>query len=127
MLKQYKDVKAFHEAFNHPVGTKPQMLTKERMMLRLKWLQEEVDEAKEATTWVDQIDALTDAMYFIVGTFVEMGVNPDDFFDIVHGANMSKLVDGKPIYKEDGKVAKPEGWVAPEPQMKQLLDSLTKA
>jgi predicted HAD superfamily Cof-like phosphohydrolase len=41
----------------------------------------------------------------------------------VQTANMAKLgEDGKPIYGEDGKVKKPDGWLAPEP----LLDKEIK-
>lgn len=44
-------------------------------------------------------------------------------FDVVHDANMSKLHDGVPKYRvEDGKIIKPEGWEAPEPKLKMILD-----
>lgn len=68
---------------------------------------------------VNQADALTDAMYFILGSFVEIGTTPNELLDIVHSANMAKLgPDGKPIYRaEDGKVQKPDGWEAPEPKL----------
>ena len=66
---------------------------------------------------VAQGDALTDISYFNYGSFVVAGIDPQPLFDIVQGANMAKLgADGKPIIREsDGKVMKPEGWVAPEP------------
>lgn len=38
----------------------------------------------------------------------------DEVFAEVHRSNMSKLVDGSPIYRADGKVAKPETWTAPD-------------
>jgi predicted HAD superfamily Cof-like phosphohydrolase len=34
---------------------------------------------------------------------------------------MSKLVDGKPIYREDGKVLKPEGWTPPD--IKSIIEN----
>ena len=34
---------------------------------------------------------------------------------VVHVSNMAKLgPDGKPIYREDGKILKPEGWQPPD-------------
>lgn len=68
---------------------------------------------------VGQGDALTDALYFIMGSFVEIGLDPAPLFDIVQRANMAKLgPDGKPIFREsDQKVMKPEGWQPPEPQL----------
>lgn len=65
---------------------------------------------------VAQMDALTDAKYFIYGSFVVAGVDPQPLHDIVQAANMAKLgPDGKPIVREsDGKTLKPEGWEPPE-------------
>lgn len=72
---------------------------------------------------VAQADALTDINYFTQGSFVIMGVDPQPLFDIVQKANMAKLFpDGKPRYREeDGKIIKPEGWMPPEPQLKEEI------
>ena len=43
----------------------------------------------------------------------------DDAFNEVHRSNMAKLVDGKVLRREDGKVLKPEGWQPP--QLAQFL------
>ena len=74
-----------------------------------------------------QADALTDQLYFIFGSFVQMGVKPFNLFKIVQRANMGKLFpDGKPHYREsDGKIIKPEGWeenYAPEPRLKAEIE-----
>lgn len=68
---------------------------------------------------VGQGDALTDALYFVMGSFVELGLDPVPLFEIVQRANMAKLgPDGKPILREsDNKVMKPEGWMPPEPEL----------
>lgn len=71
---------------------------------------------------VGQVDALTDTNYFVYGSFVLLGIEPDPLFDIVHQANMGKLFpDGKPHYREgDKKVMKPDNWeadYAPEPKI----------
>lgn len=80
---------------------------------------------------VGQVDGLVDALYFINGSFVEMNVNPQEIFDIVQEANMSKLgEDGKPIIrKSDGKIQKPANWKPPEPKIeaevkKQIRDAV---
>lgn len=52
-------------------------------------------------------DALTDIEYVTLGAGLAVGVNLDDTFAEVQRSNMSKLgEDGKPIYREDGKVLK---------------------
>ena len=124
MMKQQEQVKAFQEAFNHPTMSKPTFMPKERAESRMNWVKEEVDEFLESDNVIDQADALVDALYFILGTAVEIGVDLEPVFDIVQGANMSKLwADGKPHYREsDGKVAKPEGWEAPEPQIQAEIE-----
>lgn len=129
-----EEVGKFHTAFGHPnlLNDYPQALTPERREFRFKILDEEVQELKNADTFVDQIDALVDTIYIALGTLVEMGINPDRYFAIVQRANMAKLgPDGKPIYHTEGekigKVKKPEGWTSPEPELeKQLFADLLK-
>ena len=112
------EVKKFHETFNHPVSEKPTMLSASRLAQRNIWVKEELEEAEEATDVIGQADAMIDAIYFLLGTLVEMGVKPQAVFEIVQEANMSKVFpDGKPHFNEVGKVIKPEGWVAPEPKI----------
>ena len=119
MMKQQQQVKEFQVAFNHPIANKPTFMDKKRAEARMRWVIEEVNEFLESDNVIDQADALIDCMYFILGTAVEIGVDLEPVFDIVQKANMAKLwVDGKPHYREsDGKVAKPDGWQAPEPQI----------
>jgi predicted HAD superfamily Cof-like phosphohydrolase len=115
--REYNLVKEFHKAFNHPFKETPTLLTLERAEKRYNWMKEEIDEFIEATKncdIVEQADAMIDVIYFALGTLVEMGVEPENLFNIVQHANMSKLwEDGKPHYKEDGKIKKPEGWQDP--------------
>lgn len=74
---------------------------------------------------VGQADALIDAIYFIMGSLVEMNVKPDPLFDIVQQANMSKLFtkpDGTKYakYREsDGKILKSPEFFSPEPLLEE--------
>lgn len=93
-----------------------------RVLLRAGLLTEEIGEFIGAKTVTDQVDAMIDVIYIALGTLVEMGVQPEPIFNIVHAANMSKLgPDGKPIVI-NGKVRKPEGWTAPEPLIADELE-----
>lgn len=81
---------------------------------------------------VAQADALTDKEYFNKGNFVVMGIKrPQMLFDIVQNANMGKLhnVDGvmKAVYREDGKIQKPENWerdFAPESKLRRAIQKM---
>jgi len=115
----FEDVKLFHKTFNHSVSDKPKELSRDRANKRLHWMNSELTEFDGAKDVVDQADAMIDLIYFAVGTLVEIGVKPQNLWDIVQNANMAKLwPDGKPHYYEDGKVKKPEGWKDPYPLLK---------
>ncbi|MGX7173743.1 HAD family hydrolase [Enterococcus ratti] len=80
---------------------------------------------------VEQVDALTDILYFTYGSFSLLGVDPTQIFDIVHQANMSKLFpDGKPHYHPiTKKVLKPANWeqkYAPEPKIAKEIQRQIK-
>ncbi|MEQ6356507.1 hypothetical protein ABNX05_17940 [Lysinibacillus sp. M3] len=73
---------------------------------------------------VAMADALIDSDYFLKGSFVELGVLPQQLFEIVHASNMSKLFtdeNGKkhPKYREDGKVLKSPEFFPPEQKLKE--------
>ena len=61
---------------------------------------------------VGQVDALIDTLYFTYGSFVLMGVDPEQLFDIVHRANMGKIFpDGKAHFDPvTHKILKPDDW-----------------
>jgi len=57
---------------------------------------------------------LADLVYVVYGTAVSLGLNLDEALERVHESNMSKLgEDGKPIYREDGKVLKGSNYKEP--------------
>jgi predicted HAD superfamily Cof-like phosphohydrolase len=128
MKKAYEQLIEFQTKFNQPVATKPTLLTEERKLQRYEYLLEELNELKDAKTIVDQADALEDLLYLTLGTFVEIGVNPEPIHDIVHRANMSKLwPDGKVhTNPETGKVMKPPTFVRPEPLLEAEIERQAK-
>ena len=114
----YNDVKDFHIAFGQRVGQSP-LIPEDynERDLRINLLEEEFKEyinAEEKNDITEIADALADIIYIACGTAVAYGIPLDDVFEEVHASNMAKLVDGKPIYREDGKVLKPEGWTPPD-------------
>lgn len=113
----YTDVRDFHVAFGQKVGDYPQFPDDGDRLLRKRLLAEEYEEYMNAeydNDLVEVADALADLIYIACGTAVSYGIPLDKVFAEVHRSNMAKLVDGKPIYREDGKVMKPDGWTAPD-------------
>ena len=113
----YSDVKEFHKAFNLPIKSRPKLPSMPERELRGKLLTEEFREYIEAEHDNDIIeiaDALADIIYIVCGTAISYGIPLNKVFKEVHRSNMAKLVDGKALYREDGKVIKPEGWTPPD-------------
>ncbi len=109
----------FNDAFEIPKLESPGLSSKEMIELRIKLLREEVEEYAEAALsgdLVEVLDALADIGYILAGTIINHGMQHiyDDAFDEVHRSNMAKLVDGKVLRRDDGKVMKPEGWQPPQ-------------
>ena len=109
----------FNEAFEIPNLETPGLGPDELIELRIKLLTEEVQEYAEAAKsgdLVEVLDALADIGYILAGTIINHGMQDiyDDAFNEVHRSNMAKLVDGKVIRRDDGKVLKPEGWQPPQ-------------
>ena len=63
---------------------------------------------------VETADALADLIYVIYGMALETGIDLAAVLAEVQRSNMSKLgADGKPVYREDGKVLKGPGYFPP--------------
>lgn len=116
MEKQLLQVRAFQSALDASLPDKPTMLNEKRARLRNNLLQKEVRELKKSENLESVADAICDIIYVTLGTAHEYGMGDrlSFMFDEVHGANMRKMGDdGKPIYKKNGKIAKPEDWTPP--------------
>ena len=77
---------------------------------------EEYLEAAKSGDLVEVADALGDMLYILCGTMLAHGMQNkiEEIFQEIQRSNMSKLdVDGKPIYREDGKVLKSNQYFKP--------------
>ena len=110
-------VREFTMACNDDLPAHPQNMTPEGIAFIREMVNDELDELMAAQTVTEQADALVDAIYYICDFAVRNGINLDPLFDIVHNANMQKVVNGKVIRREDGKILKPEGWEDPAPKL----------
>lgn len=121
LQKQIASVEEFHDAFGIPNNYEPQAdITLDGALLRYELIREENEEYLQACKDGDIIeiaDALGDQLYILCGTILKHGLQHviEDVFDEIHRSNMSKLgADGKPIYREDGKVLKGPGYFRPD-------------
>ncbi len=89
---------------------------------RLKFLQEELDEARDAAKSndllrsEDVVDACIDLCVVAIGTLDAFGVNADEAWNRVHEKNMQKEPGIKPGRTNPlglPDLCKPEGWTSP--------------
>ena len=109
-VKQFSD-----DCNNGRNPSTPQLMDRAAVEFVAEMVNDELEELREANDVAEQADALVDAIYYICDTAVRHGMNLDRIFDIVHGANMQKVVEGRVIRRDDGKILKPEGWRDPGP------------
>ncbi len=114
-------VHEFHTAFGLGIKNAPIAgIEKKRILLRYNLMKEENEEYLEAAQnndLVEVADALGDMLYILCGTIIEHGMQHkiEEVFNEIQRSNMSKLgPDGKPIYREDGKVLKGPHYFKPD-------------
>jgi len=114
-------VRTFHDAFGIPNADEPTGAIGDRdALLRYKLIREENEEYLDAAMRGDLVevaDALGDILYILCGTLLKHGLEHkiDEVFREIQRSNMSKLdANGKPIYRDDGKVLKSELYFRPD-------------
>ena len=107
-------VREFHEVFGVAID---QHATGDLRQLRADLLGEEVSEARFAL-FAEDLHAiakeLADVVIVAYGSALSLGIDLDKAVALVHASNMSKLVDGKPVLRGDGKVLKGPNYRPPD-------------
>ncbi len=141
--KEFQDVRDFHQKFELLCFDKPARLTKRKLVERVEFMQEELNEFIEGCGLITmenadspgipvlsyeddgeqdlakQADALVDLVYVALGTAVMLGLPWDWLWDDVQRANMAK-VRGMTKRGHAVDVTKPPGWQGPQTQ--RILD-----
>ena len=131
-------MRRFHHVYGLPVQTDGASLQRESLDMRMSLIAEEFSELVGAVygkaargeiessyrravaaddgarDTVETADALADLIYVIYGMALETGIDLASVLAEVQRSNMSKLgADGKPVYREDGKVLKGPDYFPP--------------
>lgn len=123
-MDYYDAVRSFHKKFelDHHSRTEPSLLLPDVQKFREDFLDEELDEFKEAIIDGDiakAADALVDLVYVALGTAHLMGLDFDAHFEEVQKANMAKerstgTDDPRSKRRHQLDVVKPVGWKPPD-------------
>jgi predicted HAD superfamily Cof-like phosphohydrolase len=119
-------IKEFHRAMDQPIS----VVMNDLKLFEMRWnlIKEEFQEldSEFASSWVDIIRGrspenmkeifkeLADLQYVISGFAITYGIDLDGLVKEIHTSNMSKLEDGKPVKREDGKVLKGKNYKPPQ-------------
>lgn len=119
MTTYEEKLKECHKAMECPID---EHLSVDVLKLRYKLLNEELDELKTEidtlcheleTTGRTRVDTrsrmlkeLSDLQYVLSGMAISFNLPLEEAFTRVHTSNMSKLVNGKPLKRADGKFLK---------------------
>ena len=113
-------VETFHDAFGIQNNYSPtEIISEKEGKLRFDLMREENEEYLQAVMDGDKTeiaDALGDMLYILCGTILKHGMQDkmQEVFEEIQRSNMSKLDEnGKPIYREDGKVLKSKEYFRP--------------
>lgn len=110
-------VSEFNAIGDQELYTKPLRVSDKSGELTIKLLQEELDELQDAydnQNVVEQLDAMIDIFYVLMGGVLKSGLLEEfvEGFVAVHNNNMSKFPNGMCTKNEYGKIIKPAGYKA---------------
>jgi len=109
-------VREFATVMGQPIGQKWDAVNNPMESLRFGLIEEEFLEfQEEVDDPAKALKELADLVYVCYGYAATFGWDLDEAVKRVHQSNMSKLGDdGKPIYREDGKVLKSKNYKKPD-------------
>lgn len=107
-------VREFHAKFGVRDADEPDVSDGRTRLLRLRLIDEELDELAGALNCqdvVDTADALADLLYVVIGSALQFGIPIEQVFAEVHRSNMTKDGGGS---REDGKILKGPNYSPPD-------------
>jgi predicted HAD superfamily Cof-like phosphohydrolase len=115
MTNPFRDQEKFMTACDQTVGE----FNQKQYNLYRDLISEETSELNAAVAQgdrVEELDALIDILVVTVGAIHSMGADAEGAWKEVMRTNFAKIDSetGKVRKREDGKVLKPLGWIAPE-------------
>jgi len=119
-MSRYEEAIEFRSLMGQPIG----VLNKEQIDLQLRLIVEEFKEVLEAADSVSKmltckrsreglLKELADLAFVVYQFSAAAGWDLDEALERVHKSNLSKLVDGQPLRRDDGKILKGPNYQPP--------------
>ena len=124
-MNPFKDQERFMQACDQTVTD----FNEQQFNLYVQLIGEETGELADAINAKDSVetlDALVDILVVTIGAIHSMGADGEGAWNEVMRTNFAKIDSdtGKVRKREDGKVLKPEGWMAPD--LTTFLEKISK-
>lgn len=124
-MNPFKDQERFMQACDQTVTD----FNEQQFNLYVQLIGEETGELADAINAKDSVetlDALVDILVVTIGAIHSMGADGEGAWNEVMRTNFAKIDQetGKVRKREDGKVLKPNGWVAPD--LTTFLEKISK-
>lgn len=124
-MNPFKDQERFMQACDQTVTD----FNEKQFNLYVQLIGEETGELADAINAKDSVetlDALVDILVVTIGAIHSMGADGEGAWNEVMRTNFAKIDQetGKVRKREDGKVLKPNGWVAPD--LTTFLEKISK-
>lgn len=127
----FKDVERFNKMYGLPTPDKPAIRPVQSIKDFKSIILEEIDEGSEIIDyWEDSVDDLTnlsdwlgDLVVYCLTFARSYGLPMQEILEAIMKSNFSKLdANGNPIYDSRGKVCKGPAFIAPEPEIKAIIE-----
>lgn len=118
-MNYQNDVEQFMAAADQYIGTTPHLdeNNEAQAKLYIDLIDEEFRELCDGFLRRhigDIADGGADLVWVVKGLFTTLGIDFDQVWQEIRASNMSKVVEGKVIRREDGKILKPDTYFKPD-------------
>jgi len=79
-----------------------------------QWIMRKDPDYANPPDLVKLADGIVDTIVVLLGTACAFGIDIQPLWDIIMESNINKLIDGKLIKRNDGKILKPSNWQPPK-------------
>jgi predicted HAD superfamily Cof-like phosphohydrolase len=120
----FADCLEFANKFNEKTGNHFKGKIDREFITRM--VMDELEELKEATDEAEEVDALLDAVYYILNHLAGTGLDIRPIWSRIHKANMEKFGPGGYKRESDGKWMKPPNFQHPDDDIRDMIKKQRK-
>lgn len=123
-VDMFSDCKEFADLYNKRTGSHFKGKIDREFIARM--VMDELEELQEAKDEAEEVDALLDAVYYILNHLAGTGLDIRPIWSRIHKANMEKFGEGGYKRESDGKWMKPPNFQHPDDDIREMIKEQRK-